>query len=240
METAHKERNKSPTRLTLPRELILEAENNHTNESRQRGEKEAYSTKGKAPCIEGVSQETQEVDKSSKLGDKQIFFLVEADKAESTKDTAVSASTQAPKVPAESTPTEGGEGVGEDQGDSINTDDVLVSTQALGPFDLGTPVFSQVCDPARSEIPSPNKDDTEENEGKNESMSTKKHSRKGSDDYLEKASNALTGMSVTAAAGSEKRYDVAAASPLKILKAGEERLITDEMSTNQKMMKKKN
>jgi hypothetical protein len=47
---------------------------------------------------------------------------------------------------------------------------------------------------------------------------------------LEKALNALTDMSVTAAAGSEKRSDVAAASLLIILKAGEERLSTDAIN----------
>jgi hypothetical protein len=41
---------------------------------------------------------------------------------------------------------------------------VLVSTHALGPFDLGTPEFSKVRDPALSESPSPSKDDTEEDE----------------------------------------------------------------------------
>jgi hypothetical protein len=81
---------------------------------------------------------------------------------------------------------------------------VLVSTQALLPFDLGTPEFNQVHGPASSESPGTNEDDIEEDEGNNESMSKKNHSRKASGDSLEKASNALTGMSVTAAAGSEK------------------------------------
>jgi hypothetical protein len=65
-------------------------------------------------------------------------------------------------------------------------------------------------------------------------MSTKNHSRKASDDSLEKASNALTGMSVTAAAGSEKRYDVAAERLLTSLKADEERLITYAVHLTQK------
>jgi hypothetical protein len=96
--------NKSTTCLTIYRERILQADNRHTNESRQRGEeKEVGSTKAKAPCVEGVSQETQEVDKNSKVDDKQKENISEADvfeddKADSTKDTAVSASTQAPGV----------------------------------------------------------------------------------------------------------------------------------------------
>jgi hypothetical protein len=71
MATAHEEHNKSPTHLKISHERILQAENKHTNESRKRGEKEADSTKAKAPCVEGVSQETQEVEKNSKVGDKQ-------------------------------------------------------------------------------------------------------------------------------------------------------------------------
>jgi hypothetical protein len=73
----------------------------------------------------------------------------------------MSASTQAPQVTAEAKPREGGERVGEDQVDSINTDDVLVSTHALVNFDLGTPAFSQVRDPAPSDSPIIKKDDTE-------------------------------------------------------------------------------
>jgi hypothetical protein len=113
---------------------------------------------------------------------------------------ALFASTQAHQVPARAKPREGGEGVGEDQADSINTNAVLVSTQAPVHFYLGTPEFSQVRDPAPSEIPSTNKDDTEEDGGNNESMSTNKddesqtdessnqgiHSRKASGDSLEK------------------------------------------------------
>jgi hypothetical protein len=95
----------------------------------------------------------------------------------------VSASSQSHQVPAEAKPIGGGEGVGEDQVHSINTDAVLVCTHTLGPFDLGTLEFSQVRDPALSEIPSPSKDDTEEDE----SMSTKNHSRKASDDSLGKS-----------------------------------------------------
>jgi hypothetical protein len=71
MAPAHEEHHKSPTRLTIPRNRILLAENKHTNKSRQRGEKEADSTKAKAPCVEGVYQETHEVEKNSKVGDKQ-------------------------------------------------------------------------------------------------------------------------------------------------------------------------
>jgi hypothetical protein len=100
----------------------------------------------------------------------------------------------------------------------------------MGPFDLGTPEFIQVRDPALCESLSPNKDDTEEDEGKHESMSTKNHSRKTSDDSLGKASNSLTGMSVMTAYGSEKIYDVAAASLSTSLKAGEERLSTDAVN----------
>jgi hypothetical protein len=88
----------------------------------------------------------------------------------------VSASTPSPQGPTEAKPGAGGEGegVGEDQADSINIYAVLVSTPALLPFDLGTPAFSQVRDPVQSESPSPNKDENEEDEGTNESMSTKK------------------------------------------------------------------
>jgi hypothetical protein len=89
-----------------------------------------------------------EEEKNSKVGDKQKENVSEADNADYTKDTAVSASTQSPQVIAEAKPTEEGEGVGEDQIYSINTDDVTVSTHALGTFDLGTPEFSQVRDPS--------------------------------------------------------------------------------------------
>jgi hypothetical protein len=181
-----------------------------------------------------VSQETHELEKNSKVGDNQKDNVSEADKADSTKDTAVSASTQAPQVPAEAKPTEGGEGVGEDQVNSIDTHAVLVSTHALGPFDLRTPTFSQVRDPAPSEIPSPNKDDTEEYEGKNESMSAQNHSWKANDGFLEKSSNVLTGMSVMATSGSKKTYDVAASSLSTSLKAGEEHLSTDAVNLTQK------
>jgi hypothetical protein len=84
------------------------------------------------------------------------------------------ASTHSPPVPAEAKPKEGGEGVGEDQADSINTNAVLVSTQSPVPFDLGTPEFSQVRGHAPSESPSTKKNETEEDEGKNESLSTYK------------------------------------------------------------------
>jgi hypothetical protein len=106
---------------------------------------------------------------------------------------------------------------------------VIVSTHALGPFYLGPLEFSQVRDPALSEIPSPSKDDTEEDE----SMSTHNHSRKARGDSLEKSSTALTVMSVTAATGSEKRYDVAAAILSTRLKAGEENLSTDAVNLTQ-------
>jgi hypothetical protein len=126
------------------------------------------------------------------------------------------------------------------QADSINTDAVFVSTQAPVTFDIATPEFSQVHDTAPSEIPSTNKDDAEEDESNNESLSTNKddeaqedesnndenHSRKASDDSLEKSSKALTGMSVTAAARSGKIYDAAAASLLTSLKAGDKCLST--------------
>jgi hypothetical protein len=50
---------------------------------------------------------------------------------------------------------------------------------------------------------------------------------------LEKASNSLTDMSITAAARSEKRYDVAAASLLTSLKAGAECLSTGTVTLTQ-------
>jgi hypothetical protein len=76
---------------------------------------------------------------------------------------------------------------------------VIVSTKAPVPFDLGTPEFSQVQDPAPSESTSAKKDDTEEDEGINSIMSTNKddesqkdesnnkenHSRKASGDSPE-------------------------------------------------------
>jgi hypothetical protein len=242
MATSHKEHNKSPTHLKMSREQILQAENKHTNEFIQRGEeKEADSTKAKAPCVKDVSQETQEIGKNSKVDDKQKKNVSEADKAHSTKDTAMSASTQAPQVPAEAKPPERGEGVGEDQAYSINTDAVLVSTQALVHFDLGTPAFNQVHDPEPGKSPSTNKDDTEEDEGTNESMSTNKddavqkdesnsediHSSRASDYSLGKTSNALTCMSVTAVAGAEKKSDVATASLLKVF---DEHISTDAVT----------
>jgi hypothetical protein len=76
------------------------AENNHTHESRQR-EEAVDCTKAKSTCLEGVSRETHEVEKNSKVGDKQKENISEADKGDTTKDTAVSASTQAPQLPAE-------------------------------------------------------------------------------------------------------------------------------------------
>jgi hypothetical protein len=111
------------------------------------------------------------------------------------------ASTQAPQVPPEAKPREGGEGVREDQADSINTNAVFVSTQAPVTFDIGTPESSQVRDPAPGESPSTNKDYAEEDESNNESLITKKddeaqkdesnneeiHSRKASGDSLEKS-----------------------------------------------------
>jgi hypothetical protein len=65
-------------------------------------------------------------------------------------------------------------------------------------------------------------------------MNTKNNSRKASDDYLEKSSTALTGISVMTAPGSEKIYDVAAASLSRSLKAGEENLSTDAVNLTQK------
>jgi hypothetical protein len=111
-------------------------------------------------------------------------------------------------------------------------------------FGLGTPIFSQVRDPAPSESSSTNKNDTEEYEGNNESMITNKddesqkdeindeeiHSRRASDDSLKKPVNALTGMSVTTAADSKKRYDVAAESLLKVV---DEHLSTEAVSLTQ-------
>jgi hypothetical protein len=74
MAPVHEEHNKSPTHLTIPRGRILEAENKHTNESRQRGEeKEADPTNAKALCVEGVSQETQEVEKNM-ISRKKMFL----------------------------------------------------------------------------------------------------------------------------------------------------------------------
>jgi hypothetical protein len=128
------------------------------------------------------------------------------------------ASTQASQVPAQAKPREGGGGVGEDQADSMNTDAVSAFTHAPVNFDMNTPEFSKVRNPAPSESLITNKDDTEEDEGNNEILNTNKdneaqkdesynkeiYSRKASGDSLEKASNALTGMSVTVAAHSEK------------------------------------
>jgi hypothetical protein len=59
------------------------------------------------------------------------------------------------------------------------------------------------------------------------------HSRKASGDSLEKSSNALTGMAVTAASCSEKKSDVAAASIFTSLKAGDVRLSTDVVTLAQ-------
>jgi hypothetical protein len=151
-----------------------------------------------------VSQETEETEIKSKE-DGHI--------ADYTTAKALFAYTQAHQVPAEEKPREGGEGVGEDQ-----VDTVFASTHAPVNFDIATPEFSQVRDLAPSESPITNKDDTEEDESNNEILSTNKddeaqkdksnkeeiHSRKASGDYLEKSSNALTGMSVTATARSEK------------------------------------
>jgi hypothetical protein len=91
----------SPTCFKNFRDQILQADNKHTNEPRQKGgEEEAYSTKAKAvPAsikvtgVEGMSRETQKVEKNSKVDDKQKENVSEADKADSTKDTDVSAPT---------------------------------------------------------------------------------------------------------------------------------------------------
>jgi hypothetical protein len=56
------------------------------------------SASTQAPYIAGVSQETQEVEKNSKVDYTQKENVSESDKADSTKDTAVSASAQAPGV----------------------------------------------------------------------------------------------------------------------------------------------
>jgi hypothetical protein len=68
-------------------------------------------------------------------------------------------------------------------------------------------------------------------------MSTNKNDEARKDeingDSLEKVSSALTGMSVMATARSEKRYDVASASLLTSLKAGDERLNTDAVNLTQ-------
>jgi hypothetical protein len=120
--------------------------------------------------------------------------------ANHTTAKALFASTQAPQVPAEEKPREVGEGVGEYQADSINTNSVYASTQAPVTFDMITPEFSQVRDPAPSESRSTNKDDAEEDEDNTESLSTNKddeaqkdesnneeiRSRKASDDSSEK------------------------------------------------------
>jgi hypothetical protein len=63
------------------------------------------------------------------------------------------ASTQANKVPAKAKRREGGEGVGGDQEDSINTNAVSASTQAPVTFDLGATKLSRFRDTAPSEIP---------------------------------------------------------------------------------------
>jgi hypothetical protein len=75
---------RSPICLKIPRDRILQTENKHTNYLRQRGaEEEADYTKAKAvsastqaPCVEGVSQETQEVEKNSKVDDNQRYFFL--------------------------------------------------------------------------------------------------------------------------------------------------------------------
>jgi hypothetical protein len=170
--------------------------------------------------------------------------------ADFTTAKALFASTQAPQVPAEAKKREGGGGVGgvgEDQSDSINTDAVYESTQAPVTLYMTTPEFIQFHDPAPSEIPSTNKDDAEEDGCNDESLSTNKddkaqkdesnnveiYSRKASGDSLEKASNALTGMSVTVAARYEKRSAVSAASLLTIWEADDEQLSTDTITLTQ-------
>jgi hypothetical protein len=54
------------------------------------------------------------------------------------------ASTHAHQFPVEVKSRGGGEGVEEDQKDSINTNDVSASTQAPVTFDMTTPELSQV------------------------------------------------------------------------------------------------
>jgi hypothetical protein len=151
MAPAHEEHNKSPKHLTIP-----------SNQSLLTEKETSDSTKAKSSCVEVVFQETHEVEKNSKVFGQQKENVSETYKEDTTKYTAVYAYTQVPQVFAEAKPTEEGEGIGEDQVDSINTDAVLVSTRALGPFDCGTLELSQVRDPAQSESPIQNKDDTEE------------------------------------------------------------------------------
>jgi hypothetical protein len=69
-------------------------------------------------------------------------------------------------------------------------------------------------------------DESQKYESNNEEI----YSKKAIGNSLGKSSNALTGMSVTAAARSRKIFDVAAASLLTSLKAGEECLSTDAIN----------
>jgi hypothetical protein len=94
--------------------------------------------------------------------------------ADSTKAKALCASTQEPRVPTEAKQRERGEEVEEDQEYFINTDAVFASAQGPVVFDLCTPEFIQVRDPARSESPSTNKDEAEEEERNNKSLRTNK------------------------------------------------------------------
>jgi hypothetical protein len=112
----------------------------------------AVSASTQAPGVRDASQQTQETQRESKE---------DGPVEHSTMTKSLFAKTQAPQVPAEAKPRERGEGFGEDQADSINTNAVSSSTQVPVTFDITTPELSQVRDPAPSESPSTNKNDAE-------------------------------------------------------------------------------
>jgi hypothetical protein len=104
MITALEDSTRSPTRLKIPRDRIVQADVNgkeDTNEPRQRREEEeaaftmakTVSASTQAPCVTDVSQETQEVEKNSKVDDKKKEEVPEAYTTYSTNNTTVSAST---------------------------------------------------------------------------------------------------------------------------------------------------
>jgi hypothetical protein len=99
------------------------------------------SASTQATCVADVSQETEEAERKSKE---------DGPVADSTKAKALFASTQAPQITAQAKPREVGEGVEEDQTYSINTNAVFASTQTSVTFNIATPKFSQVRDPAPS------------------------------------------------------------------------------------------
>jgi hypothetical protein len=101
MVTAIEDNTRSPTRLKISHDRILQAETKPTHEMRQRRkEEEADSTKSndvsastQAPCVTYMSQETQEAEETSKVDDQQKEDVSEAYTSDYMKDTAVSALT---------------------------------------------------------------------------------------------------------------------------------------------------